>query len=177
MLGHQFPIMSQEDHVILPCAGPGCLCQAFAHYVQMPITSCSFKAPWGPRHLVPGSQGPSEAAFLAWPDPSTHSQEIQLSFLKPGLLLFPLLGDWVATTWNTKAAKPQSPRVTQSCLSLRAPPQMQTLSVKIGLRPCPVVYKLFWPLWSSTPNISINRHIHIYNRDKFSQTMVIPTVC
>lgn len=56
------------------------------------------------------------------PDPSTHSWETQLSFPKPGLLFEE--GRWLQPR---RAAKPQSLRVTQSCLSLPAPPQTQTI--------------------------------------------------
>lgn len=62
----------------------------------------------------------------AWPDPSVHSWEIQLSFFQAWASLLTLLGGWVAAAWNTRAAK-QSPRVTWSCLSLPALPQMQTI--------------------------------------------------
>lgn len=91
---------------------------------RMPTSSPhSCWAPWRP--LPPGSPGPSKAALPCLASPQ-WPQLGDPTFFQAWASLFTLSGGWVAPAWNTRAAK-QSPRVTQSCLSLPALPQMQTI--------------------------------------------------
>lgn len=115
--------MSQEDRVIwkgrawLAMRGVCPLSLTANHLSSLLLGSMETLASWGLKVQVLLRQTP-----YTWPNPSTHSWETQPSFPRPGLLFEE--GRWLQPR---RAAKPQSPRVTQSCLSLPAPPQMQTV--------------------------------------------------